>query len=150
MLGHRRHASKRHLNGVSLACRWWPAYSGIWILPPLIKLTKTKKKVKVGPPLLTKLSGSAHDFYPYNETETQVCTLIKYGWNKTVSKEQKSKLILEEAYSVRTCFRHWKYYVFYHHLTWISQFTLKLSVKYCFLKLYWLLSHVYVDQWNFP
>ena len=28
--------AKRHLNGVSLASRWWPAYSGIWILPPLI------------------------------------------------------------------------------------------------------------------
>ena len=32
------------------------AYSGIWILPPLIK---KKSVVKVGPPL-TKLSGSAH------------------------------------------------------------------------------------------
>ena len=28
--------AKRHLNGVSLAGRWWPAYSGILILPPLI------------------------------------------------------------------------------------------------------------------
>ena len=25
-----------HLNGVSLADQWWSAYSGIWILPPLI------------------------------------------------------------------------------------------------------------------
>ena len=24
--------AKRHLNGVSLAGRWWPAYSGTWIL----------------------------------------------------------------------------------------------------------------------
>ena len=29
--------AKRHLNGVLLAGRWWLAYSGIWILPPLIK-----------------------------------------------------------------------------------------------------------------
>ena len=29
--------AKRHLNGVSLADRWWPAYSGILILPPLIQ-----------------------------------------------------------------------------------------------------------------
>ena len=28
--------AKRHLNGVSLAGRLWPAYSGILILPPLI------------------------------------------------------------------------------------------------------------------
>ena len=28
--------AKRHLNGASLAGWWWPAYSGIWILPPLI------------------------------------------------------------------------------------------------------------------
>ena len=37
--------------------QWWPGYSGIWILPPLIILKKQNKKV--GPPL-TKLSGSAH------------------------------------------------------------------------------------------
>ena len=35
------------------------AYSGTWILPPLIN-TKKNNVVKVGPPL-TKLSGSAHD-----------------------------------------------------------------------------------------
>ena len=44
--------AKRHLNGVSLAGQWWPAYSGVWILTPIINL---KKVVKVGP-----LSGSAH------------------------------------------------------------------------------------------
>ena len=27
--------AKRHLNGASLACQRWPAYSGIWILSPL-------------------------------------------------------------------------------------------------------------------
>ena len=27
-------AAKRQLNGVSLAGRRWPAYSGIWIIPP--------------------------------------------------------------------------------------------------------------------
>ena len=40
MLSHHQHASETpfqlHFNGVSLAGRWWPAYSGIWILPPLI------------------------------------------------------------------------------------------------------------------
>ena len=30
--------AKSHLNGVSLAGRWCPANSGIWILPPFIKL----------------------------------------------------------------------------------------------------------------
>ena len=30
----------RHLNGVLLAVRRWPTNSGIWILPPLIKLKK--------------------------------------------------------------------------------------------------------------
>ena len=45
-----------HLNRVSLAGRLWPAFSGIWIIPTLIKL---KKVFKIGPPL-TKISGSAH------------------------------------------------------------------------------------------
>ena len=48
--------------GVSLAGRRWPAYSDIWILPPLIKKQQqknNKKNVKVGPPL-TKLPGSVH------------------------------------------------------------------------------------------
>ena len=45
---------KRHLNGVSLAGRWWPAYSGILILSPLINLKKKNGKknlVTVGPSL---------------------------------------------------------------------------------------------------
>ena len=46
MLCHRQHTAKRHLNGVSLAGRCWPAYSGIFILPFLINL----KQVTVGPP----------------------------------------------------------------------------------------------------
>ena len=33
--------AKRHLNGVSLAGRWWPSNSGVWIILPLIKLNKT-------------------------------------------------------------------------------------------------------------
>ena len=48
--------AKRHLNGVSLAGRWWPAYTGI-CLDPLSPLKKNV--VKVGP-RLTKLSGSTH------------------------------------------------------------------------------------------
>ena len=50
--------AKRHLNGVSLTGRCWPAYSGIWIFPPLINL---KNPVKIGPPL-AKFSGSAHEW----------------------------------------------------------------------------------------
>ena len=39
--------AKPHVNGVSLAGRWWPVDSVIWILPTLIKLKKkTKKKGK--------------------------------------------------------------------------------------------------------
>ena len=38
--------SKRHLNGVSLAGLSWPANSGIWILPPLIKLKKMLSKLE--------------------------------------------------------------------------------------------------------
>ena len=37
--------AKRHLNEVSLTGRWWPAYSGIWILSPIIKLKKTCKSL---------------------------------------------------------------------------------------------------------
>ena len=54
--------AKRHLNGVSLASRRWPAYSGIWLVPlslPHQLKKKKKKNVKVGPPL-TKHPGSAH------------------------------------------------------------------------------------------
>ena len=40
--------AKRHLNGVLLVGRRWPAYSGSWIISLLIKL---KKRIKVGPPL---------------------------------------------------------------------------------------------------
>ena len=40
-LGHHRHASETPLKGVSLAGRWWPAFSDIWILSPL----KKKKNV---------------------------------------------------------------------------------------------------------
>ena len=36
ILGHHGSPVKHHLNGVSLGGRLWPAYSGIWILPPLI------------------------------------------------------------------------------------------------------------------
>ena len=39
--------AKSHLNGVLLVGRGWPAYSGIWILSPLIKLKK--KHVKLTP-----------------------------------------------------------------------------------------------------
>ena len=45
--------AKRHLNGVLLAGRCWPAFGGI-------KIASSTKKV--GPPL-KKLSGSAHDYY---------------------------------------------------------------------------------------
>ena len=59
--------AKRHVNGVLLAGRWWTAYNGILILPPLInennqkkKHTKKKKKthtnvVRVGPTFLDTL-----------------------------------------------------------------------------------------------
>ena len=43
--------AKRHLNGVSLAGRWWPIYSGIWILYPLIIFFKKKNVIKFGLPL---------------------------------------------------------------------------------------------------
>ena len=39
--------SAHQRNGVSLVGRWWPAYSGIWILSPLINLKRKKKLVKV-------------------------------------------------------------------------------------------------------
>ena len=38
--------AKRHLNGVSLAGHWLPVNSGIWILPPLIKLKTKQKKTR--------------------------------------------------------------------------------------------------------
>ena len=38
--------AKRHLNGVLLAGHWLPVNSGIWILPPLIKLKTKNKKTR--------------------------------------------------------------------------------------------------------
>ena len=35
--GHHRHASETPFKGYSLAGRWWPAFSDIWILSPLKK-----------------------------------------------------------------------------------------------------------------
>ena len=63
--------AKRHLNGISLEGRWWPAYSVIWIIPLLIKLKKSV--LKIGPPL-TKLSGSTHAWYwQYSSFCSYVC-----------------------------------------------------------------------------
>ena len=45
--------AERHWNGVSLADRWWPAFSGTWI-------TSSNTKKNVGLPL-KNLSGIAHD-----------------------------------------------------------------------------------------
>ena len=42
--------AKRHLNGVSLASHLWPAYSAIWILPPLITPPPPPAKKKKGWP----------------------------------------------------------------------------------------------------
>ena len=54
MLAHHWHASETPFNGVLLAGRCWPAYSGIWILPPLIIKNNNpppKNVVKIGPTL---------------------------------------------------------------------------------------------------
>ena len=40
--------AKRHLNSVLLAGRWWPTYSGIWILP-VPSSTKKKTPLKLDP-----------------------------------------------------------------------------------------------------
>ena len=72
MLGHHRRASEtpfkwRFSDGDLLAGRWWPAYSGILILPPLINL---KEVVKVGPPPIER-SGSAHVISrPHKQTKS--------------------------------------------------------------------------------
>ena len=57
--------AKRHLNGVSLAGRWWPILVVFgFTLPSSIKKERTKqnKNVRVGSPL-TKLSWSAHGLW---------------------------------------------------------------------------------------
>ena len=62
--------AKRHLNGVSLAGRCWPTFSGIiWIPSP------TKKKV--GPPL-EKTFGSAHEINQITRTSSEDCN--QAGW----------------------------------------------------------------------
>ena len=48
--------ANRHLNGVSLVGRWWPAYKVVF------GSFHKKPRCKVGPPL-AKLSGSAHGLY---------------------------------------------------------------------------------------
>ena len=49
--------AKHHLNGILLAGRCWPTFSGILILSPSLS---EEKNVRVGPPL-AKLSESAHE-----------------------------------------------------------------------------------------
>ena len=56
---------KRHLNGVALTGRWWPANSSIWNLPPPHQTKNRKKEKKKRKRFqswtpLTKLSGSTH------------------------------------------------------------------------------------------
>ena len=63
MLGHYLHASETPFNGVSLAGRCRPTFSGIWIP------SSTKK---VGPPL-KKLSGSAHGVCVCARVHARVC-----------------------------------------------------------------------------
>ena len=45
MLGHHLHASKMPFNGVLLAGQWWPAHSGMWILPSTKKNTQKMSKL---------------------------------------------------------------------------------------------------------
>ena len=56
------------LNGVSLAGRCWPAFSGIWILSPLKKIHC--QCCRVGPSL-TKLSGFAPEKNQYIDNSMQ-------------------------------------------------------------------------------
>ena len=50
MVGHIDTPAKRHFNGVSLAGRLWPTFSGISISSPSHQLKKKTKNVSVGPP----------------------------------------------------------------------------------------------------
>ena len=51
MLGHYRPTSEKPFKWRFAGGPMMAAYSGIWIFPPLINQKKTKKNVKVGPPL---------------------------------------------------------------------------------------------------
>ena len=54
--------AKRHLNCVSLAGRWWPTFSGIQILPPLLSEKRNKKKrCQRWTPSGNFFFGSAHE-----------------------------------------------------------------------------------------
>ena len=48
MMGHHQHAREMPLNGVSLAGRWWPAYSAVFGFS-LSSSTYKKNHIKVGP-----------------------------------------------------------------------------------------------------
>ena len=62
--------AKSHLNGVSLAGRLWPIYSGIWILYP----SSTKNIViKFGPPLTKLLSAHATVYQLFYLRKTWAC-----------------------------------------------------------------------------
>ena len=83
MLGHHRPASETPFNGVSLAGRWWPAFSGIWILSSS-KNKKKKQVVKVEPPL-TNVSGSAHRFCYCDTSLMRSSAKIEYSQNGKIT-----------------------------------------------------------------
>ena len=53
-------AKAKGQNGVSLAGRWWPAFSAFWILYPLTQKQTQKVVIKMEPPPAKKKSGYAH------------------------------------------------------------------------------------------
>ena len=102
---------------ISLAGRWWPANSGIYLdrLSPLIKL------VKVRPPL-TKLSGSAHvnqisnDEIPHwnlikGFTVCQ-CTMSLKNW--TIQSQASLSLEFQECHWVRETVNPYQILILFH------------------------------------
>ena len=69
MVGHNWHASETPFKGVSLAGRFGPAFSCIWILSPSLKILSVLQSW-IGPPL-TKFSGSAHEKNQYNPMQNR-------------------------------------------------------------------------------
>ena len=98
--------AKRHLNGVSLTGHWWPVNSGIWILPPLIKLKtkKQKKPVKVGPPL-TQLPGPRMFIQLPNDEHNYIFFIHQYDVciSKNSCTYQPSNQAIKVAIKIQGC-----------------------------------------------
>ena len=79
--------AKRHLNGVSLAGQWWPAFSGIWIL-------LRKNCCQLLTPSDKTFSGSVINLLWISARELNVCIKYMHLFDEKVMTQIRSQMIM--------------------------------------------------------